>query len=227
MKLKMVLLAVLSLALYFSYLLFSNISNLSSFVTTHIVKKELLVYEEFMTGLKKISGDKLLLTKLLRQSFFKYAPTASNETIFNYIIAMHNYEKKLYAIDPKFVLFVEYPEKFLTHETHDRYKLLLAIPEYAAVSKSEAAVISLGRDQSGTFKLSAADYARGVHLLEGIIRELIASYGENEVRLAFKDPSNITLDPKIGAQIIISFYEKMIELKMDDASLVIRGMLPH
>lgn len=174
----------------------------------------------------KAKNNELYLTELIKEKFYQYAPTASNETLYHYLITELNYKKKLYTLNPKYVLFTESPTLF-KEEIKKIFPEMTKMPEYGLALKSEEAVIKSGENQYQTFKVSAADLDKGHQMLSDILHELINQYGEKDVRLTLQDPSNPNLDANIGAQIVISLYEKMVKQQMDNGSLILRAMLTH
>lgn len=155
--------------------------------------------------------------ELVSTVFKKHILKASDESISNYIIAQINLYKEINKDNPELIIKVELgqPDPML-------YKLFES-EKYKTLSlkllKAKENVILSSNNQKKTTKLDKATVENN---LKEIITNLAKKFGQQEVYLTFTKPNDPNLESSKEAQIIISFYESILNSGKENAAQIIK-----
>lgn len=154
--------------------------------------------------------------------FLSDLKNASDDSIHEFLQALKNRYVFLHSKDPNLIFKLEYPDlsvlfdvKFL--KTDPKFKAL-----QKAVSKAKRNII----ESSSESPVRSPNPETGARLLNEIISRLKAKYGEDAVNSAFNQAKS-SVPANIKADVIIEFYQSLLDLKKPEAGAVMRhiGML--
>ncbi|MFW2571823.1 hypothetical protein [Legionella sp. 29fVS95] len=159
-------------------------------------------------------------SELVSSQMTKYGSQATNEAIYNQVKATIDYYNKLDAINPVLVLFLEYPNIFADKLSEKEIESVSEGPENPIPTANQNIIKSALETPQPP--LSKADRIKAQMILNKIIETLSTQYGEKKVEMTFQHPDDPALDKKTAAEIIITFYQLLVERGEKDTGLVIR-----
>ena len=161
-------------------------------------------------------------SELLSTMLLKYGPHASDESLFHYLQASVDYDKKLILIDPVYVLYHEFPEKF-ENQKMDFSKL--DKEEYLKQTFSAVeAVVKSGTEQPRALPTDD-EFKKVMMMFRDIVETVSQKYGKELVIATLQNPTDKSLDKLTSANIVIAFFEAVIAKGQADASLFMRVTL--
>lgn len=165
-------------------------------------------------------NEAILANDLIRNQFHKFLPAASNDSIFNYLMTILNIYKKLYVEHPNSVLYLEFSDKFKDELAND--KSINDISGSASLTKAIQEVIETGIKNKNPTVLTNTDEVNASTMTNTILSELATQFGNGVVSNTLNNPTDPELDKKISAEIIITFYEKVLDQGKENAGLIMK-----
>lgn len=146
--------------------------------------------------------------ELVNNAILKSIPFASPESIYNYVKITLKMEKKMYLINPAWVISLEFPGR------DNRYTLSSIVNSISENDikermQAEKDLIESGSKNRMPIKLTDEESNAISQDLIDLLTNLKKQYGEEEVANTFSNAPFI--DEQKSAQIIISFYEDILE----------------
>lgn len=168
----------------------------------------------------KENPDKIstYLRQLGLNAFVASLSHASNDSIFRFLQATINFYQKLNETNPELVIIMENPSLIPASQSPKILQDLMTTTEGQDYVKAKENLIE---SQVKDIKNTMTD-DQIKNQISAIIRELGDKYGSENVTLVFTKPGDPKLDRKVGAQIIIAFYQKIQELGKDKAGDIFR-----
>ncbi|HHW4979472.1 TPA: hypothetical protein ACU0X0_002868 [Legionella anisa] len=164
------------------------------------------------------SPDKVTIysQELVSSVFKKHILKASDESIFNYIIAQIYLYKELNKDNPELIVKLE------MGQADPRLSTLFKSEKYKALSlkllqAKENVILSSINSNTTEINKSAIE-----NNLKEIITNLAKNFGQQEVYLTFTKPNDPNLESSKKAQIIISFYESILNSGKENAAQIIK-----
>lgn len=216
------------------------IPNYYAFTFEKTIKKEYPIFEllsnkfpeEFNNYIKTVkpsisaNNQEAVLTtteQFLGSLFIKYAVHADNKSIFNYIKTTENFYKTIYQSNPSSVIYIESSSFFSPNEVisatsqfdEKYFKDVLLAKQNVIKSALENSLPSI----------SEIDKQQAKSIFTQISQNLITKYGTEPVKQTFLNPNDIALSKKNASEIIITFYQELIDLGQDKAALVFKYLL--
>jgi hypothetical protein len=182
-----------------------NIAQLKTF----ILKTNKLIY----------SYDNLTFIDTI---FTQSVPTASNKSIYDFYTAKVALEKKLFLINPEFVLFIEFAHKFKSRPNPGMVDTLIGndVIKSAALTKENVILSSI---KNPAPPLSDDQRKTAVIMIQKIMSDLSRMYGDKVLEnMRDINPRGSNLDKKQAALVMMSFNEKILNTGIDNAGLIIR-----
>lgn len=214
---------------YYAKALEQNLRSESPFmnmVAKHSPKEFNLYIAEVKNNMLA-NGDKsnnvYYSSELINSMLIKYGSVASNDSLYQYLIANLALDKQLFSTDPMLVLALEFPEKF---KGKINPTLLNVTGNTKSLLDAKIAVIQSAMEQPAA-PLTDADKQHATDLLREVITDLSKQYGTQTIANSLQHPDSPSVDKKAAAQIIISFYEDIVAKGKDNAALIIKLMLTH
>lgn len=153
----------------------------------------------------------------------KYAPHASNASLYQFAKTSLALYQLLLTKDPAMVLQAEFPDKFIGKT--DYALLQTEAGDFSAKIATDKHDIIQSAITNPRPPLTDEEIKKARSMVGGIIDELSKKYGEEVVLTTFQQPADPTLDKKLAATVVISFYEKMIAAGEENTGLMIRTLL--
>lgn len=162
-------------------------------------------------------------SEFIGSEFLQYAVHATNQSIYKYVKVTTDFYKSIYMVNPNLVVYLEFSNTFMLNK-----------PIYNSDQLNEKNLKDILSAKAGVIEsaiktpqpnLSTADVQRARLILDHIYQNLIAKYGNENVKITFQHPSDQKLDKKIAAEIIISLYQALVEQGVDNAALVLKYLL--
>lgn len=158
------------------------------------------------------------LRQLGLNAFVASLSHASNNSIYGFLKATIEFYQKLNQTDPQLVIVMENPNLIPATQSPKVLQDLMTTNEGQAYVKAKEFLIeSQVKDIKNTMTDNDVK-----NQISAIIKELSDKYGSENVTLVFTKPGDPKLDKKIGAQIIIGFYQKIYDLGKDKAGDIFR-----
>lgn len=158
-------------------------------------------------------------SELLNTLLLKYGPLASNKSLYEYIRENVSFDKTLMKIDPAYVLYHEFPDKFIKSDISfdklDRDKYIL--DTFNAVEP----VIRSGIENPQKFP-DAQEQKQAMTLFRQVVEQLSKKYGEKTVIATLQNPADPQLNRETSAEIIIAFFDGIVAKGEDSAALFMR-----
>jgi hypothetical protein len=150
----------------------------------------------------------------------KYSPHAATQSFYDLAKATIALYSKIFAKDPGMVLTVEF--NLQTVEPLD-FKALGKTYNDALNPVATAKIMIIENAiKNPQPLLSKSDKERAKAIIHNILAKLSINYGDNVVTATFSHPNDPTLNRKLAAEIIIQFYQMLLDRGKDDAGLVIK-----
>lgn len=166
-----------------------------------------------------LNNEIVYQSELLNTLLLKYAPQASDAALYRYLKFNVDYDKKLIAIDPTYVLYHEFPDKF-TNTTIDFSKLNR--DEYIHANFDAVSSVLQSGIETPQALPTDDEQKKMMGLFRQIVETLSQQYGEEVVIATLQDPNNPTLDSSTSAKITISFFEAILAQGESTAGLFMR-----
>lgn len=148
----------------------------------------------------------------------KYSPHATTQSFYDLAKATADLYTKIYAHNPDLVLTIEFNLQEIQPLNFSAMSNTLSQAFYP-VTSAKIMIIKAAINNPQP-ELSAADKERAQAIIQNIMRKLSVNYGSNVVADTFNHPNNPTLDHKIAAEVIIQFYQMLLNRGKEDAGLV-------
>jgi hypothetical protein len=189
-----------------------------------INKQDPNVFNAFLVAarpliLKQRTPGQLVITaeQLEQRVFNKMVSKAPDSAIMPYVKATIALYSKLLMLDPKLVLIYEFPQYF-KHINPYTIDTVTFQQEFNQLNSAKAAIIMATIKNPQT----KPQHYEVKYLIKYVTSRLATKYGKHNVQLAFTDPANAKLDPTVGAQIIIGYYQEIAKLNAVDTGKIIR-----
>lgn len=183
-------------------------ANLQAFVTA---ARPLILKQ------KKPHQVRLLAERIAQRAFIKALHKAPNDAITAYLKAAISLYSKLLNQHPQLVLVLENPQKFADISIYDHNTAPFQ-QELNAFNHAKAAVITAAiKDPQASPEAFEIKY-----LVNIIWSNLTAKYGDDNVKLAFTQPTNPALTPELGAKIMLTYYQQVLKLGPNNAGKIMR-----
>jgi len=158
------------------------------------------------------SNQAMYAATLVNSVLGKHIPTASNQSIYDYLKIETEIDKSLYKENPILVLVMEFTASF---ENTDYVSLLLnsktmSGPLGNQIIKAKEEIIKSSININSQKSLTVEEKQHAENIFIEILKDLVKKYDKKSVLLVFQNPNSPELDKKIGAEIVISFYELLL-----------------
>jgi hypothetical protein len=154
---------------------------------------------------------------------------ATDKAIFNFYKIEVEMDKELFTVDPKLVLYMEFPQHF--RDNADPSLLVLisgdTLVKKVIQSKEELIISALKTPQPA---LTSAEAERAFQKTKAIMQELSVDVGGQDALLKMiGHPENNDVDKKEAALLIINFYEKILAQGQGQAADIFQYLVaaPH
>lgn len=158
-------------------------------------------------------------SKLVNKVLDKHILNASNKSLFNYLKVVTEIIKKLYMINPKYVLYIYFPTDFLQKINDDLEFENTFLPYSKIIMAAKEAIISSDIKNSSNF--TSQEQEKSAELIANIMFRLIQKYGKQPVMDAFGKPTN---NIEISAKIILEFNELALSSGEEGAALIQKAL---
>ena len=185
-------------------------------------------YSEFLERMKNniikhggLGNEISSSATLVNYAIEKSLSFASVKDIYNYLKTNYQFEKKLYSINPIFVLAIESPAR--VPSKYSLSLILSSIPEsdINEIMKAKAKLIESGSKDRAPIKLSDAEIERATESIQQIMTSLVEKYGKEAVNDTFTGTTPFK-DPILSAQITLSFYELLLAKSEEEGGLLFK-----
>ncbi len=168
----------------------------------------------------KENPDKIstYLRQLGLNAFVASLSHASNDSIYRFLQSTIAFYQKLNDSNPELVIIMENPSLIPASQSPKVLQDLMTTTEGQDYVKAKENLIE---SQVKDIKNTMTD-EQIKSQSSAIIKELGDKYGAENVTLVFTKPGDSKLDKKVGAQIIIGFYQKIKDLGKDKAGDIFR-----
>lgn len=154
--------------------------------------------------------------ELVNRIFASHILKASNDSIFNYITAQVNLYKEIDKDNPDLVMKIEMGQadpRLSMLFNSERYKPLFL----RLLQTKENVILSSVNSNEIELNKSAAENS-----LTEIMANLAKDFGQQDVYLTFTKPNDASLLSSKAAQIIIAFYEAILNRGKENAAQIIK-----
>lgn len=160
---------------------------------------------------------------LISAVLIKNIPYATNESIYRYLTDCLALDKELMQVDPRYVLFVEYPGRF-TKEINSVNVLEHVKPETIAelLAAKQAIIISALENRQPDLNISQR--LRANFIYTDILSNISAQYGRQMMLDAFQRPDALNTDQQKAAEVIIQYYEAILAKGPDGAGMIYKSL---
>ena len=168
------------------------------------------------------NNDIFYTAELLDSQFLKYAPFATNGSLYQFLKTELSADKKLYQIDPKLVLIMEFPEKF--KNVANPSVLSKRLDDQAVedlLNAKEDVIRSAIEDKQPS--LTKNEMRDAMAMITAITDNLLKKYDAKTIRAAFNTPADPAVDKKIAAEVLISYYEEILAKGEKNAGLILKA----
>jgi len=143
----------------------------------------------------------------------KYSPQASAASFYNLAKTTLDLYSKTYAQNPSQVLTLEFNlQSASANDPSPAFNPITAVKEQILES-------ALLHPQPA---LSQSEKDRAIAIIQNILMKLSLNYGNNVVMDTFQHPCDPALNQKIAAEIIMAFYQMILDRGKDDGGLVVK-----
>jgi hypothetical protein len=151
----------------------------------------------------------------------KYSQNASNKSLYDYLKADNDLDKKLFETDPVLVLANEFPDMFMS--TIDPTKLFEnGSEEYFKATLNAAENVIKSSIKNSQPSLTKEDIQKAEAVFRDVISTLSDKYGEKIVLSALQHPNDPSLDKTLVAKILISFNDEILARGENDVGVSLR-----
>lgn len=149
----------------------------------------------------------------------KYGSRASNESLYEFLKNSVDYDKVLINIDPIYVLYHEFPEKF-SDVNVDFSKLNRE--QYLQEIFSAAAVVVNSAIEKPVDSPTKEDVEKAKVIFQDAIKTVTKSYDEKTVIATLQKPHDPSLDKEQSAKIVIAFFDAILQRSKEEVGLFLR-----
>ncbi|VVC76616.1 hypothetical protein AQUSIP_19390 [Aquicella siphonis] len=168
---------------------------------------------------KNLNNEIYYQSELLNTLLLKYGPVASHKSLYDYLKQNVEYDKKLIKIDPVYVLYHEFPDKFIRSDINfDK----LDRDEYIMESFNAVEPVIKSGVESPQKMPSDDEQKQAMVTFRKVVDDLSKKYGAKTVVETLQNPADTKLDKETSAKIIIAFFEEIIAKGEENAGLFMR-----
>jgi hypothetical protein len=158
--------------------------------------------------------------KYIYSQLIRYSPHAPNVSFYYLAKATLDLYNKIYLQNPSMVLTLEF--NLQTNPPTDLNalnKLYNKTVDPVADAKKLIIESALTNPEPA---LTQVDKDRAVSIIQNILMKLSLNYGNNVVSDTFNNPTDPALNQKVAAEIIMQFYQMILDRGQDDGGLVVK-----
>lgn len=158
--------------------------------------------------------------KYIYNQLIKYSPHATNISFYYLAKATLALYNKIYAHNPGMVLTLEFN---LQTEPRMDYATLNKVynQDVDPIADAKKLIIESALINPQPV-LSQSQKDRALAIIQNILLKLSTNYGNNVVSATFNNPTDPALNQKIAAEIIMKFYQMILDRGKDDGGLVVK-----
>lgn len=185
---------------------------------------------DFNAFITKVKNDKQLYPtrnnefydtgQFINYEFMKYSLNATNSSLYKWAQTTVIFYKQLLNDDPVLILNLEFPDKFsgnINFNLLEKYSKSYVTNLLTA--KMDVIQSAIEQHQPS---LTSGELQKADSIIKEIFVVLIKQYGEDSVLKTFQNADNTSLDKKVAASIVISFYEQIMSRGEDDTGLLLK-----
>jgi hypothetical protein len=170
-------------------------------------------------------NDMLLSSQLINMAVAKAIPYASNESTYKLLTVLINTYKKLYALNPMYVLLLEFPDRSPDKVMFDKLESVLTQADINQLMEAKKEIIISGLDNQGRkIQLTDPKFAAAKEVLNRIMIMLDNQYGEKIFKDTFVTKTPGFIDPSQSGDLIITMYEQIAAQGEDQGGLVFKTL---
>lgn len=194
----------------------------------YVAKQDPVEYHRFMDEAKdhvrhganiEMDNEVYYESDFVNALLVKYGARASNESLYDFLEKSVAYDKELLKVNPEYVLYHEFPEKFsdvnvdFSGLDRDQYlKEMFSAAE--AVVKSGLA--------SPVAPPTKEEVKKAMTLFQETVKLVAKNYDEKTVIATLQKPQDPALDKATSAKIVIAFFEAILQKDKADVGLFLR-----
>lgn len=149
----------------------------------------------------------------------KYGSRASNESLYAFLKKSVDYDRALIKVDPIYVLYHEFPEKF-SDVNVDFSKLNRK--QYLHEIFSSAAMVVNSAIEQPVAEPTKEDVEKAKAIFQDAVKTVTKTYNEKTVIEALQMPHDPMLNKEQAAQIVIAFFDAILARSKEEVGVFLR-----
>lgn len=178
-----------------------------------IMKKNIIYHE-------KVENLYTYTSAITNYATAKSEQYASTKAIYNYAKASHEFNKKIYTINPELVLARKFPSRIFNQPLINVFIEKISPSDVTALQDAQADLIHSGSTNNKITYSSDAQVKQALDKLAQIMAALIYKHGKDTIENTFTTTIVPFENPTVSAQILLAFDELILKRNEEEAVIL-------